>query len=565
MKTSILNLRIFILFAMALLIVGVVSGLLYLSFVRLKAEQEWVDHTYSVINEVQNVLSNLKDVQSSQRGYVITGQETYLEPYKAAVPLIDASMKKLAVMLKDNPIQQEHLKELELKTQHRLDVANEIITTYRTKGQQSAFDLIIKGLGKVQMDEVRALVRDMVKEEEVLLRVRQDHVNHTTENTLWLGAGGLLACITIIFSVFLIMHRETLRRASIESSLQHAFRQMQDISHENEVLSRMNDYFQSCKSPEEAFEIIAVNIQHLLPGTHGTIATFNNSRNIIETKLFWGQKSGSLNEYHSDDCWALRRGRIHHVHADSIEPKCHHVTGNDKGGNLCIPMQAHGDIIGTFFIGAHDEKDLDDHKRQIAQNISEQVSLALANLKLQEKLRQQSIRDPMTNLYNRRYMEETMEREINRATKNNTPLHVLMLDIDHFKRFNDTFGHDAGDLLIIEFAKLIQKNIRREDIACRYGGEEFLVMLPGLEKNEAISWAKQLGDEVRQLRIESNGRALSQITISMGLATFPEHGRAPAQLMHNADVGLYAAKKSGRDQLIVYDPQLQEKDPPPKA
>ena len=557
MKSSLLNTRIMALFSLAMVIVGIASACLYLSFRHLKEQQHWVDHTYTVMNEIQAVLSELKDVQSSQRGYVITGQETYLQPYTESVPLIHETLSHLEDLLEDNPVQMKSLQALKAKTEHRISVAEDIIDTYRTQGQQPAFDLIIKGLGKVQMDEIRALVKEMTLEEQRLLRVRQEAVNQTADNTLWLGALGLLACLLILFVVFMIMHRETMRRAAIEHSLQKAFKQMQDISQENDLLSKMNDYFQSCKSPEEAFEIISVNIRHLLPGTHGTIAIFNNSRNMIETKLFWGQKSGSMNEYHADDCWALRRGRIHHVHPGSTEPVCHHVT-NSKGIHLCIPMQAHGDIIGSFFISTEDEDNLDSHKRQIAQNISEQVSLALANLRLQEKLRQQSIRDPMTNLYNRRYMEETMEREINRAQKNNLPLHVLMLDIDHFKRFNDTFGHDAGDLLIIEFARLIQKKTRKDDIACRYGGEEFLVMLPGLDEEDVVQWATELGNEVRQMRVEANGQALSQITISMGLAAYPQHGKTPSQLMHNADVALYRAKKGGRDQLVLYTPGLDK-------
>ena len=543
-----------ILFSIALIIMGVVTAALYFSFQHLKEQQQWVDHTYTVINKVETILSELKDVQSSQRGFVITGQDAYLEPYNEAVPTIEATFKELDQLIQDNPAQEARLKILKAKADLRIDIAQRIIDNYRKDGQAAAFTLIKNGLGKIQMDEIRSVVRDMTAEESHLLNLRQDAVNRTADNTLLMGAGGLVCCFSILFFVFTIMYRETMRRAAVEASLHTAFKQMKEISYENDILSKMSDYFQSCKSPEEAFEIISVNIQHLLPNTYGTIAIFNNSRNIIETKLFWGKKSGSLNEYQSDDCWALRRGRIHHVHEkNSVEPICSHVTGNHHGAYLCIPMQAHGDIIGTFFIGSETEEALDDHKCQIAQTASEQVSLALANLKLQEKLRQQSIRDPMTNLYNRRYMEETMEREVNRAAADNLPLHILMLDIDHFKRFNDTFGHDAGDLLIKEFARMIQKKTSKDIIACRYGGEEFLVMMLGHLLEEATEWAVELGNAVRVMRVESNGQPLSQITISMGLSSFPDHGQSPAQLMHNADVALYKAKKGGRDQLVTYD------------
>ncbi|MDB5478189.1 MAG: adrA 1 [Alphaproteobacteria bacterium] len=520
----------------------------------LKTQHDSVDHTFTVISELQTVLSELKDVQSSQRGYVITGQETYLEPYIEALPIIDSTLNDLNFLVADNPVQVKNLGVLRIKAQHRIDVATNIVEAYRKHGQQAAFDLIIKGLGKIQMDEIRALVKEMTDEEQRLLAQRRDAVNKTADYTLWLGASGASACLALVFTAFMLMHRETLRRALVEASLKDAFTQVQAISTQNILLSKMSDYFQSCKSQDEAFEIIAANVPQLLPGTRGAIAVFNNSRNIIETKISWGDATIGMPEYVADDCWALRRGRMHKYNGKNKEPVCRHIGHELHEGYVCIPMQAHGDIVGNFFVSSGSEMELDEGQRQIAQNISEQISLALANLRLQEKLKQQSIRDPMTNLYNRRYMEETMERELSRADATGMPLQVLMLDIDHFKRFNDTFGHDSGDLLIIELAKLVQKNAAKSDICCRYGGEEFLVMLPGSSLDHAANWARELSEAVHQIRIQGSSQSFSQITVSMGLAGFPEHGKTPGQLIHNADTALYKAKRGGRDQLVIYDP-----------
>jgi len=187
----------------------------------------------------------------------------------------------------------------------------------------------------------------------------------------------------------------------------------------------------------------------------------------------------------------------------------------------------------------------------VASTLGEQSALALANLRLRETLRSQSVRDPLTGLFNRRYMEETLEREIRRAERGARPLSVMMLDLDHFKQFNDTFGHSAGDSLLRELGTMLRANLRAGDIACRFGGEEFVLILPEAALNCARSRAEQLRETAKHLHVSHLGESLGPVTISLGVAAFPEHGASGEDLIENADAALYRAKSEGRDRVVV--------------
>ena len=173
------------------------------------------------------------------------------------------------------------------------------------------------------------------------------------------------------------------------------------------------------------------------------------------------------------------------------------------------------------------------------------------NLRLQKALRVQAVRDPLTRLFNRRYLEETFERELRRAERRRGPLGVIMLDLDHFKVFNDTFGHAAGDALLRALGQFLVSRSRREDVACRYGGEEFVLIFPDAPLETTTRRAEQLREEARSLQVQYHGHSLGTVTISVGVAGFPEHGATTATLLRAADEALYRAKTEGRDRVEV--------------
>ncbi|MCG3115016.1 MAG: GGDEF domain-containing protein [Candidatus Manganitrophus sp. SA1] len=186
-------------------------------------------------------------------------------------------------------------------------------------------------------------------------------------------------------------------------------------------------------------------------------------------------------------------------------------------------------------------------KQKLAVTVTEQVALALSNIR---PLRNQAIRDPLTGLFNRRYLEETLEQEISRAERNRQPIGVVMIDIDHFKKYNDTYGHEAGDAVLSELGRFLERNLRGGDTPCRYGGEEFTVLLPGASIENVRLKAERLREEIKQLNVQHRGRSVGAITLSLGLACFPDHGSTGEALLRAADQALYQAKAAGRDRVM---------------
>jgi diguanylate cyclase (GGDEF)-like protein len=188
-------------------------------------------------------------------------------------------------------------------------------------------------------------------------------------------------------------------------------------------------------------------------------------------------------------------------------------------------------------------------KQQLAQTVADSIAMALANLLLRESLREQSIRDPLTGLFNRRYMEESLEREISRAERNNSTVGLIMIDVDHLKRVNDAFGHAAGDTLLRELGRVLRVHIRESDIACRYGGEEFTLILPEASREVARERAELLRQEVKRLRFNFEAVDFPRMSVSLGVAVYPDHGLTGEALLRAGDAALYRAKHQGRDRV----------------
>jgi diguanylate cyclase (GGDEF)-like protein len=249
----------------------------------------------------------------------------------------------------------------------------------------------------------------------------------------------------------------------------------------------------------------------------------------------------------------LRRGQIHPPLERADGFSCRHMhfpnVEDVNARYVCIPLSAQGEMLGVLTLDSNG--DLPEAERQLALAATDHLALAIANLRLQQDLRTQSIRDPLTGLFNRRYLEASIERELARAARRNQRLALMMLDLDHFKRINDTFGHDAGDQILARFGQLLGAACRGEDIACRFGGEEFTAILVDCEPEMAQRRAEELRQATAALEIVLRGQRLGPITVSIGIATFPAHGATPQTLITAADQALYAAKRDGRDRVML--------------
>ena len=289
----------------------------------------------------------------------------------------------------------------------------------------------------------------------------------------------------------------------------------------------------------------------LFPASSGAVNLMHPSQNLLSRICEWGTPLAAQAAFAPDECWSLRLGHAW-PEADSVAPfACQHLGSDTGNTHLCIPLFAQGTTIGTLQIAR--DAALDRETRDAAVAAAEQVSLAIANLQLQETLRTQSLRDPLTGLFNRRYLEVSLARDLARAIRNSQPLAVLMLDIDHFKRFNDQHGHDAGDALLAQFGELLATLSRSEDVVCRYGGEEFTVVLQEADAAIALDRAEDIRRNVEAMQVFHRQQSLGQVTVSIGIASYPMHGDTPAQLLRRADRALYAAKNDGRNRVSVAD------------
>ena len=340
--------------------------------------------------------------------------------------------------------------------------------------------------------------------------------------------------------------------------------ELEQRNREAVLLSEMGGLFQACATSEEAYRIVVHFAPHLFPGPAGALFVRSPSRTDLEARATWGDwpTSPQAQVFAATDCWALRRGRMHVAANSGTDIACGHEI-SPAAGHVCVPMTAQGEALGVLYLQLASAADgnslpLAPESERLAVATAEHVALALANLQLRETLRSQSIRDPLTGLFNRRYMEETLERELRRAGRAKNSLGVVMLDIDHFKRFNDTFGHDAGDAVLRELGALLQSHIRGGDIACRYGGEEFTLILPEAPLEVVSQRAEMLRVEIKQLAVHHRGQSLGSLSMSMGVAVFPEHGLTVDALLRGADQALYGAKQAGRDRVTVAEADQTE-------
>jgi diguanylate cyclase (GGDEF)-like protein/PAS domain S-box-containing protein len=328
-----------------------------------------------------------------------------------------------------------------------------------------------------------------------------------------------------------------------------------EISHSRHVeevalVSQTMDVLQSCETAADASNVIDRMAKQLFPNLSGAVYQLAASRNLLERVAAWGSEAPCEQFVGPSDCLALKRGRAGITQPDSAL-HCQHAE-DFTAPYVCVPMVALNDTMGMLHLRQEtDSFPLEGAHLTFAKTIAEQIALTLANLRLRDTLRVQSIRDPLTGLFNRRYLEESLERELHRCSRKGAPLSVLMLDLDHFKRFNDSFGHDAGDAVLREWGGFLQARVRLEDIVCRFGGEEFAIVLPEVSLASVHEVAQRICEDARTLAVAHRNQTLGPMTVSVGCACFPAHGTSVEALLRTADQALYQAKSSGRNQVVL--------------
>lgn len=364
------------------------------------------------------------------------------------------------------------------------------------------------------------------------------------------------------------LQEELTERRKAENALQESnlklvqsLSQLEQRNLELTYLTEMGELIQACLTMEEAFSISSRFLKKIFPKESGALFLSGKSVNIVEAVVVWGESLKGELVFSRDDCWAYRKGHIHIIEKSGSGDICRHLNNEDITSYICIPMMAQGNAIGMLhlqrnLINQDIKEESEDlwlcDKKRLMTAVAEHLSLAFANLKLQETLRQQAVHDSLTGLYNRRYMMDMLEREVRRAVRSQTSVGVIMLDLDHFKNINDNYGHECGDVVLLEIGRFLQTHVRQEDIVCRYGGEEFIVIMPGTALDVCKNRARSLWEGIKNIQIQVEGYTISHLSASIGIAMSSNENTTDAsELLRMADAALYKAKEKGRDTIVI--------------
>ena len=656
-------------FSIALALLVLVAWASFKSLAELTQNAQRVEETYQTLQTLESILARVIDVETGERGFLISGADHYLEPYRAARDSVRQEIANARRLTDGNPAQRQRLDLLEPLIARKLALVAQSIAE-RERDNQGGLDVqALLEQGQSTMDEIRTLIFRMKTEEHRLLVDRADIAAVSRHNALLTVGLGCFSDIALIGFAGLLIRMDLSRRRAAESELKTAeeryrllfdrsqsgifrttregvllecnpafarmlgYRDADDARGRNaadlhtdrdamarflqrllsgeaitdvevplkrrsgetvwvlmsavymadtadphfegtiiditdrkqasdrlvhllqteQQLKEMGDLLDACLTLPEVYGVVRRSLEALFPGGAGALHVINSSRNLVESVVSWGEGgAGGETVFAPADCWALRRGRIHVVEESEDALVCAHLAPPLPGAYLCIPLVAQGEAVGVlYFSRAPGAPAFSPEAQRVAGAAADKLGLSLANLALRERLRTQSVRDHLTSLFNRRYMEETLERELRRAQRNNLPLSVITIDVDNFKRFNDDQGHDAGDALLAELGRLLRSQVRVEDVPCRVGGEEFAIVLPGAAAKDAVRRAEDLREAAHRLRIVHRGAPLGPVTVSLGVAAYPEHAATGDALLHAADVALYRAKREGRDRVVV--------------
>ncbi|MFM9967301.1 MAG: diguanylate cyclase [Burkholderiales bacterium] len=512
------------------------------------------------VSALDELLRYMLDAESSLRAFVISGDEGTLKPFNDARLAMGTKLESFSRFYQDRPERKEAVDRLSVLVVTKIAELAEAINLRRTLGYTDAARI---GASRIDsLAELRRAVDALHAQETAILESHRADENarltFLRQSLVIITFGDILLFGLFYYVVFRSLNERRRNAEALEEAnaqMQESYANLERRNHQIETQSAMIAALQSCPSSEEAFAIIARFCEKLLDDCAGVIYNKRPTSELMEEVAMWGSPSPRTDSFEPDACWALRRAEPHRMDAADVDLVCPHrqsTAVNPPPSYMCVPLAGQGETLGLIFLECREpDTTVARSTEQLARTIADQAGLAVSNLRLRETLRQHAIIDPLTGLYNRRYFDETVRREFARAARREVSIAFIIADADHFKRFNDTHGHDAGDLVLRSLAHEMQHHIRSSDIACRYGGEEFVVVLPEATIDIALKRAEAIRAGMETLQIEFAGKSLGAITVSLGVAVYPEHGANADALFQAADRALYRAKRDGRNRVAL--------------
>jgi diguanylate cyclase (GGDEF)-like protein len=552
-------------FCIAAVLVGGALVLAILSEREATIDADWVDHTQEVIQRVRLLVASMKEASGDARRYVLTGAPTDLARFHQEAAAVAPQADELARLVSDNPAQRARVERLGGAIAKRLGLLSEGTARRATGSLEELREIVVFVEATPLVEEIRRLAQEIDQTESALLKQREEASERSRKRTTDFIVVGSAIALLLVGLALAALQRDMTARAAAEDELrrQHALveanvAELERRSAEVRILSEMMTFLHASLESAEVTQVLERLLPTLFPATSGSVYIFRASRNLLERSASWPPGAPTDGDALApDECWALRRGR--YLHEPGSGPTCPHAEAED-GARLCVPMAAAGETIGLLTLRSGSDAIAPGVVR-LADAAAAQIALAVSNLQLRQTLRTQSIRDPLTGLYNRRYLEEALGREIARATREKRGVGVIMLDLDHFKRLNDAEGHLVGDAVLRELGILLSGAVRGSDIACRFGGEEFTLVLPGADSDATAKKAESLRVAVERLTVSHRGQSIGALTASLGVASFPKNALGTEEILRRADEALYRAKGTGRNCVCVSENEASLFDP----
>ena len=522
-------------------------------------------HLRDTIDKATNVLLTMVDAETGIRGFVLTNNQKFLEPYYAARAKLDNQRAELGLLTSNLPEAIKSYKVLSSRIDIALEHIQKIIAANDGMDNERAVAMIGSGDSKTNMDLVRASVASLIALEKNELKLEAAYENKVDLYTL-VALILLTVFDVIMFAIAFWLLFKALKKAGANQQELHRLHQLSMIQSEQlvarnklkDIQAGLTGQLHSVLTAQEAYTAIGSFCTYLFPKYSGTLFIRSNYRDYFQMMIQWGASTYKDNGFNPEDCWSARSNTSHIHIADTETIACTHLTQLSVYplASICLPISSSDEMIGIltlYSLSALDDsmKGVEDDTIELANEVVSQIALALSNLRLRENLKRSSIVDVLTGLYNRRYLDETFIREITRSQRSNENLGLIMLDVDHFKKFNDTYGHEAGDYVLQEVGAILKQLSRTSDLACRYGGEEFVLLLLNADLKATLERCEMIQSEFKKKPIMYGGQSLPTVTVSIGISLFPSHGTKPDELIRCADEALYKAKRNGRNRIEV--------------
>ena len=539
------------------------------SLSRLADSRAVITHSLLVNKALNDMTSQMQDAESGQRGFLLSGRAPYLQPYYTALAQLRASRVVLGGALSQDSSAVSQLDVLDKAIAAKLQDLDRAVSLKSEGRSNEAVEMILTDSGNQTMNAVRAALRDLGIDQVRRTNQLQAEIEEEIRNYYLVLGVSILVNLLLLAGLVQRFQNTAIQKDAAQQVVDERNVELSRLlaaaarrNAQVQGLSELSRFLQSCSDLEEAAGLLKQHLPPLMRAASGSLYLAGAEQDPLRQAFTWGDKK-FVEFFELNQCWAARLRQPFVQPFETGSASCAHLqsdyaSAHNNNNIECLPLMAYGELLGIVVLEADVASDPRESleiegSRRFA---LEQVGLSIGNLKLRESLRHAATRDVLTGLYNRRFFDESSQREMMRAVRQQAKgdyagLALMMIDIDHFKLFNDQHGHEVGDQVLREVAQVLQRQTRGSDVAARFGGEEFTLVLADITDQHAFERAQRVRQEVEQLVLHCSGKDIGKVTISIGLAHFPMHGSTVEALLLAADRALYGAKSAGRNQVVV--------------